>query len=189
MFYHEALIGGLLITNHGRLSVVLREITTISRFLDQDSHVAVMKQTLLFLEGMDSFTMAGEPVFSDDDHRVTFPVRTLGHLLFFLCHQQQESSARQRAPSESCPAGLGFFQYFLSTLYSLMFLSWLKAVLSGSQCVRPFPLRHCTSVAGRISPLVRRYYQSSSIRGLTGKASCARRLDSFVYSCPVVFER
>ncbi|CAM9265025.1 unnamed protein product [Scytosiphon promiscuus] len=47
------------------------------RYLDQDSHVAVMKQTLLFLEGMDSFTMAGEPVFSDDDHRVTFPIRVV----------------------------------------------------------------------------------------------------------------
>lgn len=27
-----------------------------------------------FLAFMDSFNMAGEPVFSDDDHRVTFPV-------------------------------------------------------------------------------------------------------------------
>ncbi|CAN0174874.1 unnamed protein product [Pylaiella littoralis] len=47
------------------------------RFLDKDSFAAVMGQSLPFLAGMASFTMAGEPVFSDDDHRVTFPIRVV----------------------------------------------------------------------------------------------------------------
>lgn len=33
-----------------------------------------MQQALPFLAAMDSFHMAGEPIFDDDDHRVTFPV-------------------------------------------------------------------------------------------------------------------
>lgn len=40
--------------------------------------MAVMRQNFPFLAGMESFNMAGEPIFSDDDHRVTFPVRGIG---------------------------------------------------------------------------------------------------------------
>ncbi|CAM9277467.1 unnamed protein product [Ectocarpus sp. 12 AP-2014] len=47
------------------------------RYLDKDSYVAVMRQNFPFLAGMESFNMAGEPIFSDDDHRVTFPIRVI----------------------------------------------------------------------------------------------------------------
>lgn len=80
--------------------VALHLLMPILRFLDQDSHVAVMKQTLLFLEGMDSFTMAGEPVFSDDDHRVTFPVRILCVSTFDAANSSRVE--QKRVPSSSC---------------------------------------------------------------------------------------
>ncbi len=49
------------------------------RYLSLESFVTVMGQAFPFLEFMQSFNMAGEPVFDDDDHRVTFPVRQNGH--------------------------------------------------------------------------------------------------------------
>ncbi|CAM9697483.1 unnamed protein product [Ectocarpus fasciculatus] len=36
-----------------------------------------MRQNFPFLAGMESFNMVGEPIFSDDDHRVTFPIRVI----------------------------------------------------------------------------------------------------------------
>eukprot|EP00752_Nemacystus_decipiens_P009008 g8041.t1 len=47
------------------------------RYLPRESFVAVMQQALPFLASMDSFHMAGEPIFDDDDHRVTFPIRVV----------------------------------------------------------------------------------------------------------------
>lgn len=37
----------------------------------------MVKNALGFLVGMSEFSMSGAPIFSEDDHRVTFPVRCL----------------------------------------------------------------------------------------------------------------
>ncbi|CAM9534855.1 unnamed protein product [Ectocarpus sp. 4 AP-2014] len=66
---------------HGgqRCSITVRVLFkwTAHRYLDKASYVAVMRQNFSFLAGMESFNMAGEPIFSDDDHRVTFPIRVI----------------------------------------------------------------------------------------------------------------
>ncbi|CAN0360271.1 unnamed protein product, partial [Laminaria digitata] len=44
------------------------------RYLDKDDYATVLGKVLGFLVGMSDFSLAGAPVFSEDDHRVTFPV-------------------------------------------------------------------------------------------------------------------
>lgn len=46
------------------------------RYLDKENYATVLRKVLGFLVGMADFSLAGAPVFSEDDHRVTFPVRT-----------------------------------------------------------------------------------------------------------------
>lgn len=46
----------------------------IARYLDKESFGKVMKRSMGFLLGMSDFYISGAPYFSEDDHRVTFPV-------------------------------------------------------------------------------------------------------------------
>ena len=46
------------------------------RYLDKENYATVLRKVLGFLVGMSDFSLAGAPVFSEDDHRVTFPVST-----------------------------------------------------------------------------------------------------------------
>lgn len=48
---------------------------TRHRCLDKDSHDAVLRNAVGFLVGMSDFVVTGAPIFSEDDHRVTFPVK------------------------------------------------------------------------------------------------------------------
>ena len=47
------------------------------RYLDKEDNATVLRNALGFLVGMSDFSLAGAPVFSEDDHRVTFPVRII----------------------------------------------------------------------------------------------------------------
>lgn len=44
------------------------------RYLDKENYATVLRKALGFLVGMSDFSLAGAPVFSEDDHWVTFPV-------------------------------------------------------------------------------------------------------------------
>ena len=62
-----------------QLNLVLRfnPLRHDPRYLDKDDCATVIKNVLGFLVGMSDFSLTGAPVFSEDDHRVTFSVRTL----------------------------------------------------------------------------------------------------------------
>lgn len=47
------------------------------RYLDKPSFDAVTKNVLGFLVGMSAFSVTGAPIFSEDDHHVTLPVRVI----------------------------------------------------------------------------------------------------------------
>ncbi|CAM9091292.1 unnamed protein product [Ascophyllum nodosum] len=47
------------------------------RCLDKKSFDKVIRSSLGFLVGMSDFSISGTPYFSEDDHRVTFPVRVV----------------------------------------------------------------------------------------------------------------
>lgn len=47
------------------------------RYLDKPSFDAVTKNVLGFLVGMSAFSVTGAPIFSEDDHHVTLPVRNV----------------------------------------------------------------------------------------------------------------
>lgn len=60
-----------------RRRFVFQPVSRKFRYLDKESCAAVIRKNLGFLVGMSDFSVSGAPIFSEDDHRVTFPVGIL----------------------------------------------------------------------------------------------------------------